>query len=105
MNPVRHYCRPTGIINPKRREVSNGMKIKTKDLWQSAFMLAKGSNLQDIRLHPNGDGRKEVIFTLSGDDINELTKEFRSGQALCNISRLRASMIHLKEEMYKIIRS
>lgn len=81
------------------------MKIKTKDLWQSAYLLAKGSNLQDVRINPNGNGKKEVNFTLSGDDVIELAKEFRSGQASCSVARLRASMIHLKEEMYKIIRA
>ncbi len=79
------------------------MKIKTKDLWQSAFMLARGSNLEDLRLH-SGNGKKEVMFIIGGDDTAELAQEFRSGQAICNVSRLRASMIHLKEEMYKVIK-
>lgn len=79
------------------------MKIKTKDLWQSAFMLAKGGNLEDVRIGSNGNGKREVIFTLSSDDINELVCEFRSGQAVCNVARLRAGMIHLKEQMYRLI--
>ncbi len=80
------------------------MKIKTKDLWQSAFMLSRGSNLKDIKLDCNGNGKREVFFVLAGCDTQRLLEEFRSGQASCNISALRASMIHLKEEMYKIIR-
>lgn len=79
------------------------MKIKTKDLWQSAFMLAKGGNLKDVTLYRD-NGKKEVMFIIGGDDIEELIREFRSGQATCSVARLRASMIHLKEEMYKVIR-
>ena len=76
--------------------------LETKDLWQSAFMLARGSSLEDIRT--NGSGRREVYFILTGDNILSLAREFRSGRAVCNVSSLKASMIHLKEEMYKIIR-
>ena len=61
-----------------------------------------GSSLEDIRV--NGSGRKEVYFTLTGENIVNLAREFRSGRAVCNVSSLRASMIHLKEEMYKVIR-
>jgi len=77
-------------------------RFETKDLWQSAFMLAQGSSLEDIRT--NNSGRREVYFILTGDNILSLAREFRSGRAICNVSSLKASMIHLKEEMYKIIR-
>ena len=81
------------------------MRIRTDDLWQSAFVLSKGGSLVDIHAGPNGNGRKKVIFILGGDDVNELTGEFRTGQAMCNVSRLRASWIHLKDEMFKAIKS
>lgn len=77
-------------------------RLETKDLWQSAFMLAQGSSLEDLRVDANG--RREVFFVFSGDNILSLAREFRSGRAVCNVASLRASMIHLKEEMYKIIR-
>ena len=77
-------------------------RLETKDLWQSAFMLAQGSSLEDIELRNNG--RREAYFVIGGDNIARLAREFISGRAICNISSLRASMIHLKEEMYKVIR-
>jgi len=77
-------------------------RLETKDLWQSAFMLAQGSCLEDIRVRDNG--KREVFFTLTGSETMRLAREFRSGRALCNVAALRASMIHLKEEMYKVIR-
>ena len=80
------------------------MKIKTKDLWQSAYMLAKGSNLEGARINSNGNGKREVVFTLTGEDTGELVQEFLSGQAICNVARLRASMIHLKDQIFRVIR-
>lgn len=80
------------------------MKIKTKDLWQSAFVLAKGGELDNVEIDTNGGNRKDVLFILCGPDITELSKEFQSGQGICNVTRLRASMIHLKEVMFSKIR-
>lgn len=77
-------------------------RLETKDLWQTAFMLAQGSRLEDVQTRDNG--KREVYFVITGDNIARLAREFRSGRAACNISSLRASMIHLKEEMYKVIR-
>lgn len=79
------------------------MKIKTKDLWQSAFLLTKGSQLDGVELNGNGRKKKEVVFTFRGPDLIELQREFQSGQALCNVARLRASMIHLKELIFEQI--
>lgn len=84
-------------------------RIETKDLWQSAFMLAQGASLADVNARNNGSaslttgGKREVYFILTGDNIAALAREFRSGRATCNVASLRASMLHLKEEMYKII--
>jgi hypothetical protein len=78
-------------------------KVETKDLWQTAYMLSEGSSLLDV--HPGVSGGREVYFVLEGDDVARLAQEFRSGRAMCNIAALRASMIHLKEEMFKVINS
>ena len=75
-------------------------RLETKDLWQSAYMMAQGLPLEDIQLRNNG--RREVYFVFKGNDLCRLAREFRSGRANCNVNALRASMIHLKEEIYKI---
>lgn len=76
-------------------------RLETKDLWQTAYMLSEGSFLLDVR--PGGE--REVYFILEGDEVSRLAQEFRSGRAMCNVAALRASMIHLKEEMFKTIKS
>ena len=41
------------------------MRIKTDDLWQSAFVLARGGSLADVLVGPNGNGKKKkVVFVL-----------------------------------------
>ncbi|GEM_PF-2678772 len=76
--------------------------LRTRDIWQSAFLLTRGNNLEDIET--NSNGKKEAIFILSGYHVQEDMQEFRTGQAMCNVASLKASMTHLKEEMYKVIR-
>ena len=77
-------------------------RIKTKDLWQSAFMLSRGGKLKNLRIKDDGQ-RREVIFILTGENINSLKREFQSGQATCRVRSLKASLIHLREEMFKAI--
>ncbi|MCD5397631.1 hypothetical protein LR003_01690 [candidate division NPL-UPA2 bacterium] len=43
-----------------------------------------------------------AIFILRGPEVRELAKEFRTGHALCDVARLRASMIHLKDLMFGV---
>ena len=82
------------------------MRIESKDLWQSAYVLAKGGELEDVRVDGNNGGQgKMAIFILRGPDVKDLAKEFRTGHALCEVARLRASMIHLKDLMFETIRN
>lgn len=78
--------------------------LKTKDLWQSAFLLAKGANLLDVVPHARGAGRTEVMFVFESGEVHDHLREFKSGQAVCNVTSLKASMCHLKEEMFRVIR-
>lgn len=78
------------------------VQIKTRDLWQSAYILAKGGRL--IELRPNAaSGGRFVTFILDGENVFRLRSEFTSGQANCNVSQLRASMLHLKSEISRIL--
>ena len=79
------------------------MTIKTTDLWQSAFLLTRGGELRGVT--KGGNGSRQVTFIFCGPEVRELAREFRSGQANCNVTRLRASMIHLKEVMFSQIRN
>lgn len=85
------------------------MEIKTRDLWQSAYLLSKGSELKGVEHGGPPDGRagngsRVVLFIFAGSRVGELAQEFTSGRAVCNVAQLRASMIHLKEVMFSRIR-
>ncbi len=93
----------TSMKTANQKPVST-QRIKTKDLWQSAFMLSRGGRLKTLRIKDNGQ-RREVIFILSGENINNLKEEFQSGQATCQVRLLKASLMHLKDEMFRVIRN
>jgi len=80
------------------------MEIKTKDLWQSAYLLAKGSKLKDVSLYQNGGYKPEAFFIIDGEKTENLIDEYRSGQAECKVGMLKVSMEHLKEEMFRLIK-
>lgn len=91
----------------ERKEVDEQMEIEskgieTKDLWQSAYVLSEGGKLEDVRINRR-NGHKEVIFILGGMGVKSLIRTFQSGQALCNVTRLKASMSHLKDVMFQHI--
>jgi hypothetical protein len=76
------------------------MAIETKDLWASAYVLSEGGWLEGVKVERRGDGRKEIVFRFRGNGVEEMVAAFRSGQARCNVTRLKASLYHLKEVMY-----
>lgn len=82
-------------------EMEVEVEVKTSDLWQGAYMLVRGSKLLAVEVGDNG--RKWAVFVFAGPEVDEYSREFRSGQAVCNVTNLRASMIHLKEIMYSRI--
>ncbi len=56
------------------------MRIESKDLWQSAYVLAKGGELEDVRVDGNGGHGKMAIFVLRGppeDYLNHYIKTLR----------------------------
>ena len=77
------------------------MTIETKDLWQGAYLLSEGVVLADVEINKRYDGKKEVVFVFDGDKVEELSRKFQLGQALCNVSRLKASVNQLKDLIFK----
>lgn len=76
------------------------MSIETKDLWQSAYVLSEGGWLDGVKVTRKDDGRKEFVFTFRGNGVDDMVRAFQSGQAQCNVTRLKASLYHLKEVIH-----
>lgn len=80
------------------------MEIETKDLWQAAYLIAKGGELNNVFLRPNNHKGQEVFFIIRDENIKKLLEEYRTGQAECRLSMLRISIKHLKEEIFRLTR-
>jgi DNA-binding PadR family transcriptional regulator len=76
------------------------MTIETKDLWQSAYLLAEGGWLSRVKVQRRNDGKREVVFQLTGDGVEDLARRFVSGQAVCNVTKLKAQLNHLKDVIF-----
>jgi hypothetical protein len=77
--------------------------VETKDLWQSAFIFTEGGTLEGVRVEKKANGRKEVVFVLSGSMSEMLLKNYDSGIARCNVVELRSKMSHLKDVIFRRI--
>ena len=81
------------------------MKVKTTDLYHSAYLMAKGIPLGSMSVL-NGGIRQKVQFVFSGNgDLGQLEKEYQQGRALINPVTLKTTILHLKEMMYDRLRS
>ena len=74
--------------------------IETKDLWQSAYLLAEGGELCGVKIRQCPNGKKEVVFHLSGDGMEDMTRRFKDGEATCNVKKLKAHVSHLKQVIF-----
>ena len=52
------------------------MTIETKDLWQSAYLLAEGGWLSRVKVQRRGDGKREVVFQLTGEGVDEMARDY-----------------------------
>lgn len=77
------------------------MEISTRDLWESAYLMSEGEELEAVRVSLSGKGKREVEFVFEGEKVNELVLKFQSGQATCRVTQLKASMNHLKDVIFK----
>jgi hypothetical protein len=70
------------------------ISLETTDIFRSAFLLASGGDLTEIRVRNNG--RRIATFLITGKDLDKLDRDYRSGRALVNPVQLRESLNHLR---------
>lgn len=78
--------------------------VKTLDIYQGAYILTKGGALDHLELSEIR-GRRAVTFVFAGVGVDELSREFVSGQAMANVSVFRGSLDHLKDMMFAALRN
>jgi len=76
------------------------MAIETKDIWQGAYVLTEGGWLAGVTVRRKPDGKKEVLFRLKGEHVDDLARRFKDGDAVCNVRRLKTHVSHLKQVIF-----
>lgn len=81
------------------------MKVKTSDLYFSAYLMAKGIALEAMNIQTNGR-RQKIIFTFNSQEkLDNLVRTFQNGKALINPIEFKKSILHLKDIMYDRLRN
>ena len=78
-------------------------KIKVQDLYEGAYLLCRGFELQDLTVIGN-NGKAIVSFIIGGNDVEATAQEYRSGRATANVALLKFTMEKLKDQMFTKIR-
>ena len=76
------------------------MAIETKDLWRGAYLLCEGGWLAGVQVRQKPDGKREFVFRLAGDGVDDLARRFRDGDATCNVRKLKTHVSHLKQVIF-----
>ena len=73
----------------------------TDDIYCAAYLSVSGLKIVDISVSPNRKGEK-VIFTLAGENEDEVTREFEAGQAQVNIKNYLYKLFEIRNVMYSM---
>lgn len=73
---------------------------ETTDIFIGAFFLSKGGDLCGIRIKDAARGI--AAFEISGDDLDRLDHEYRTGRALVNPVHLRESLNLLRDMLFDL---
>lgn len=82
------------------------VKVLTDDLYCGAYILSKGGALAEIKVNRNGARKSPstALFVFTGPKVLDLHQDFLSGTAIVNLREFKASMIHLKDQMFAALR-
>jgi len=78
-------------------------KIKTSDLYYSAYLMSNGVRLDRIRVETHG--KRKVQFEFMCPGIGKLADEYISGEAVVNVKDLKSSLKHLKDIIFEEMRA
>ena len=73
---------------------------ETTDIFIGAFFLSKGGDLCGIRIKDAARGI--AAFEITGNDLDRLDHEYRTGQALVNPVSLRESLNLLRDMLFDL---
>jgi hypothetical protein len=94
------FYRISCLKSRRSKEVICIQHYETTDIFIGAFFLSKGGSLNGIRI--KDPARGIAAFEISGDDLDRLDHEYRSGLALVNPVQLRDSLNLLRDMLFDL---
>ena len=79
------------------------MELQVKDLYEGAYLLCMGFRLKQLTI-VDGRGKREAVFLIGGDGVEEKAESYRTGQAVVNVAMLKFTLEKLKDAMFAKIR-
>lgn len=80
------------------------MHILTTDIYEGAYLLSQGMQLE--KLWQNGkNGKRSVVFEFVGPQVELLRKDYQKGRAMANVTKLKQSLTELKDKMFDLLRT
>ncbi len=77
-------------------------KLETTDIFRGAYFLCMGGSLADVRFRCNG--KRIASFMFTGTDLDQLDKDYMSGDALVNPIQFRESLNRLRDILFERLR-
>ncbi len=77
--------------------------LETTDIFRGAYFLSCGGELRDVRIRNNG--KRIATFLITGEDLDRLDRDYRTGRALVNPLQFRESLNHLRDVMFEKLRT
>ena len=84
--------------------ISKGTNLAiTSDLFKGAYFLCKGCDLEHIEFSKSSRRNETATaeFHITGPDIEKLSREYQSGQALVNPVQLKESLNYLRDILFQ----
>jgi len=75
------------------------MILETTDIFRGAFFLTQGGRLKGV-----SSNRRLVSFAITGENLSDLDEAYRSGKATVDPLRLRESLNHLRDVLFRTLR-
>jgi hypothetical protein len=94
------FYRISCLKSRRSREVICIQHYETTDIFIGAFFLSKGGILNGIRI--KDPARGIAAFEISGEGLDQLDREYRTGAALVNPVHLRDSLNLLRDMLFDL---
>ena len=78
-------------------------ELKIRDLFEEAYLICSGFELKELKVIDTGR-KPKILFTITGEGIDEKSRDYRTGRATANVAMLKFTMEKLKDAMFAKIR-